>query len=111
MELLSLMIIASHMLGDYILQTDVEARGKFSDLKLRANHVHKYTACFFWALGFFPLSVALLLLAGIWLTHWHIDSRRWVPADHPWPAKAILVDQTYHAVTLLALFALALVFR
>lgn len=109
-NLLALFVLASHVGGDFLTQNDQEARTKFSSVAVRALHVTKYTLWFFWVLWFLPLVGAAGLLLLIWVTHFITDTRRWVPENHPWPAKAIVVDQSIHLVTLAVLFWLATLF-
>lgn len=135
--MIGLLVLAAHMVGDFILQTHWMAMHKFPSgwanyertrrtsigepgyarpvtawdremfsAGVRTLHVALYT------LAFVP--VALFLhwqgvdghpfwwLGLIFVTHWITDCRPLV-RNHPWPAKAILVDQAVHAATLAVL--------
>lgn len=95
-------LLAAHMVGDYILQTNKEAIFKTKDLKILHDHCIKYTASFvpFLLLGRDKNKLAFLCL--VYLTHFLTDSRRWASGED-WPPKPILVDQAIHAVTLAVL--------
>jgi hypothetical protein len=103
----TLPILAAHMIGDYVTQTDWMAETKFSNWKALTLHVAVYTA------GFVPVVVlarlavrpGFLFLGLIFVTHWITDCRRWAKGDK-WPAKPILVDQSIHIATL-AILAVA----
>lgn len=94
-------ILAAHMVGDYILQTNEEAVGKTTSPSLLAKHVAKY--CIPHAVvglvhgRSIGRSIAYTLSVGI--THAFIDHRRWASGEE-WPPKPILVDQAIHAVQL-----------
>lgn len=98
----SLLLLAGHMLGDYILQTDHMATFKLKSAWVRAYHVSVYCLCF---LPLMPLAGLtdpgrlLLFLILLWATHFATDCRRWASADK-WPPKPILIDQSIHIVTL-----------
>jgi hypothetical protein len=102
--MISLYLLAAHMLGDFVLQSDRMAKAKLTDVWERTLHVTGYT------LGFIPfLGMAGItdwrnpaFLGCLWVTHFITDSRRWASPD-PWPPKPILVDQTIHLVTLAVL--------
>jgi hypothetical protein len=103
-RLLSLWLIALHMLGDYLLQTDWMAANKLKSAWARTVHVFVYT------LGFIPLGLVytttLPRAAGfvllVYVTHWITDCRRWA-SDKAWPPKPILFDQAIHLLTLAVL--------
>src|SRR5665213_101761 len=100
-NMISLLLLAAHMLGDYITQNDWMAKYKLTNWRVRAVHVSVY------CLGFVPVLFCtslphrqyLLFLAILWITHFIIDSRRWA-SGKGWPPKPILVDQTIHVITL-----------
>lgn len=101
-----LMLIAAHMVGDYITQNDWMAAHKLTDWRVRALHVTAYTLGFapvaWWAgLAVWP---AVAFLALVWVTHFITDSRRWASGEK-WPPKPILVDQAIHLTTLAVLGA------
>jgi len=107
--MLSLCLLASHMVGDYIVQTDWMAANKLKDAAARAIHVFAYSLCFIpTACRYAPThagAVAFLLLNAA--AHFVVDSRRWASGDR-WPPKPILVDQAIHAACLAALGVLFL---
>ena len=97
-------LIAAHMVGDYILQTNHMAINKLQCWKTRAIHVTTYAIPFFGLMLLYEASliqkVAFVVL--LWLTHFVTDSRRWASAEG-WAPKPILVDQTIHLATLAVL--------
>jgi hypothetical protein len=98
---LALPILAAHMVGDYLTQTDWMAENKLKSWKALTLHVAVYTTCFIPVVLLARLAVepACLFLGLIFVTHWITDSRRWASGDK-WPPKPILVDQTIHITTL-----------
>lgn len=92
-------ILAAHMIGDYILQTNWIAARKLEDWRVRTLHVTLY------CLPFFVLTGDWRFLVGVWLTHFITDSRRWASGKH-WAPKPILVDQTIHIASLAILVRL-----
>lgn len=99
--MLGLDLIAAHMVGDYILQSDEMARLKLTDSFVRFVHVTLYTI---------PMIIVALLHSTtptsvlffsmfVWISHFMTDSKRWASGDR-WPPKPILVDQAIHLVTL-----------
>jgi hypothetical protein len=92
----SLALLAAHMAGDYLFQTDWMAREKFT------NHEALFLHSLVYALCFVPLCALGLNMAApafILVTHLVIDSRRWA-SGKAWPAKPILVDQSLHLIVL-----------
>lgn len=102
----SLLILAAHMLGDFVFQTQWVADRKLKSAWVRLLHVWTYTACFLPIVGLASLSlrqaVAFLLL--VFITHFITDSRRWASSDL-WELKPLMVDQTIHITTLAILAA------
>lgn len=102
--MLGLDLIAAHMVGDYILQTDYMARNKLTNWRVRCLHVTVYCLPFVlvaW-LHTTRLDTVAAFIWGVWLTHFLTDSRRWASGDK-WPPKPILVDQAIHLATLAVL--------
>lgn len=97
-----LTLLAAHMVGDYVLQTDQQARTKLADWRPRAVHVSTYTLAFLPAVWGRPWDVVLTFLALVWVTHFITDSRRWASGKE-WAPKPILVDQAIHLATLAVL--------
>jgi hypothetical protein len=97
----SLDLIAAHMVGDYILQTDGMAKKKLADDRVRFWHVLIYCIPFFVLLETCGPSGGreLAFMAALFIGHYGIDSRRWASGKN-WKPKPILVDQTLHAVHL-----------
>lgn len=101
MASVALLIVAGHMVGDYVFQTNWQAARKLADWRVRLWHVLLYT------LAFAPVpfvagmstSRGLLFLAAVFVPHFIVDCRRWASAE-PWPPKPILVDQSLHAACL-----------
>jgi hypothetical protein len=94
-------LLAAHLVGDYIFQTDEEAKKKFTERKHLEKHVFKYTLAFVPFLFFSNASgqSKASFLALLALTHYITDSRRWSSGED-WPSRPILVDQALHAVQL-----------
>ena len=107
--MLGLWIIALHMLGDYLLQTDWMAANKLRSAGVRTVHVLVYSV------GFVPLGLFYASSAGrawgfvglVFVTHWVTDSRRWA-SDKVWAPKPILIDQALHVLSLAILGAVFL---
>lgn len=93
-------LLAAHMVGDFIFQTDGIARNKLKNKKVLLLH------CFLYMLAFVPTAFyyydygkALLFLTAIFLAHIFVDWKRWA-SDKDWPPKPILVDQSLHIIAL-----------
>lgn len=99
--MIALQILAAHMLGDFVLQTDHQAMNKFTSWRARAAHVTTYCVPFLIIAllhGATPLRMAAFM-ALLWSSHFVIDMRRWKGPDAPlW--LQIAADQTFHVVTL-----------
>ncbi len=119
-----LLLLAAHMVGDFIAQTGWMASNKFVTKRryfdaagifretstywfsawARTVHVLCYTACFV------PVMLATSLewrhqagfLLLLFALHWITDCRRWASGEQ-WPPKPILVDQTLHLVQIAVL--------
>jgi hypothetical protein len=99
--MMGLDLLAAHMVGDFILQTNRMARLKYRDTSVRFVHCTIYALLMLiaawshaetgWGLGWFVF--------WIWLSHYVIDAKKWA-SDHEWPVKSIMVDQTLHIVVL-----------
>lgn len=100
-------LLALHLLGDFILQTDTMARHKLTNGWIRAAHVFLYTMSFFLWGGWHYGGDGLLFAACVGVTHFAIDSYRFA-ANHPWPPKSILIDQSLHVISLALLARLFL---
>lgn len=97
----SLDIIACHMVGDYILQTDEEGRFKRTNPKLRRKHVAKYVLAFFplLILNKVPPRKIILFTLLNFLAHYAADSYKYPPNPLGFP-RSIMIDQSIHALTL-----------
>lgn len=94
-------LLAAHMLGDFPLQTDAMAEGKFESLHQRAVHswVHMVLATLFtWPF----LTNAQTALVGpmVLVLHFAIDTRRWAEPKDGFEVYPIAVDQAYHVASL-----------
>jgi hypothetical protein len=96
--MLSLYLLAAHMVGDFILQGEWIASRKLSDWRVRALHVTLYV------IPFALISPDARFLASLWALHFLVDCRRWC-ASNPWPLKTLAVDQSLHVATIAALGA------
>lgn len=94
-------LLAAHLVGDYILQSDHMAVNKLTDARVRAEHVTAYHVPFLVAGIATGVNTKRLaaFLALSWAAHFVTDSRRWLPNDE-WPPGTILNDQALHAVQL-----------
>lgn len=94
-------LIAAHLVGDYVLQSDEMAKKKLDNPLVRAYHVSRYTAALAPAAlaSGAPWRRQLLFLGLAWMAHYVTDSKRWLP-DEAWAPGAILNDQALHAVQL-----------
>lgn len=131
--MISLWLLAAHLIGDYVLQTRWQANGKFgwtsAAVRLRSTHVLTYMLpfaivaaaygdydgprdVFSWRVTAF---MALLMIA-----HWLTDSRRFTSTlgdvlawrssskavklePNPWPTIPLALDQTLHVVQIAVL--------
>ena len=102
--LLGLDLIAAHMVGDYVLQTEGQAATKLHDWRARAAHVTTYCLPFVLVAWIYTAALlpTLTFVALLWVTHFITDSRRWASSER-WAPLPILVDQTIHLATLAAL--------
>lgn len=120
-------LVVSHLVGDFLLQTDWQARWKESGLgpdpvRRRAlrNHVAAYTAAFLpaliWIAGEASVARAVLIAVVVAIPHWVQDDGRllnaWMvavkgtdPAKHP--GLRVAVDQSFHLVFLFGAALLA----
>lgn len=95
------------MLGDYILQNEWMAQNKLTRVSARLIHVNVYSFPFLiWAAYFYGLQGVWFYLC-VWFTHFAVDSHRFA-ANHPWPPKSLLIDQSLHIITLAVLARLFL---
>lgn len=99
--MIGLDLIAGHLLGDFIFQTDHQAKYKLKDWKVRAIHVCTYTIAITpFAIPYAASLLHLLIFLGLlWVIHFITDSRRWASGDG-WPALPIVVDQSLHIIQL-----------
>lgn len=101
---MGLELLALHLLGDFVLQTEHMALNKLTDWKVRLLHVSIYTLSFlawgWWLHG----ASGLWFAAGVFATHFVIDSRRW--CSDKWPPKPIIIDQSLHIIVLALLVRL-----
>lgn len=104
---MSLELIALHMLGDFILQNERMAQNKLKSVAVRFVHVNLYAFPFLiWAAYFYGLNGVWFYLS-VWATHFAVDSHRFA-ANHPYPPKPILIDQSLHIISLAVLARLFL---
>lgn len=102
---ISLLLIA-HFIGDFLLQTDKQAKGKSSSNILLTEHIASYIIPFV-LIGFLiPISLAFLVVT--FLTHFATDwissritKKLWVEQKVHWFFAVIGADQLVHALTLI----------
>ena len=98
----SLVLLAAHVAGDFPLQSDRMVAEKFTSPIVRAGHVSTYSLPFIAAttiLGW-TRRTRLVFLAGNWLTHYAIDTRRWAEPREGFEARPLWFDQAYHVIAL-----------
>lgn len=66
--MLSLCLIASHFVGDFVFQTRFQAERKLVDWHARVRHVNGYT------LAFYPLALWRSWPQGPWPSGWHASA-------------------------------------
>lgn len=104
---MALDILALHMLGDYILQSDWMATNKLTDWRVRAVHVSVYGGPFLvWGRLLYGDNGVLFGVL-VMVTHFVIDSYRFAQGN-PWPPKSMMVDQSLHIISLAVLARLFL---
>jgi hypothetical protein len=94
-------LLAAHLVGDFILQSNDTAKRKLDEPRVRAMHVTRYCLPFLVAgiLGRERASRLLTFLILLWISHFIIDSKRWIPNEE-WTAGTYINDQALHAVQL-----------
>lgn len=100
----ALPLLVSHMIGDFVLQTDWIAENKRRNPRALLIHVALYTLSFvpiivLTCLGGLEWQIGLLILLTIAVTHYTIDSSK-LDLGSKWVPKALAVDQTLHLVVL-----------
>jgi hypothetical protein len=106
-------LLVSHLVGDFLLQTDGMAYGKANDWSWMVRHIASYmlpvtavVAVYSWV-SRKPVWIAVAALVFVAGTHLLLDRRKpveaWmgligVPRDHPW--LPTLLDQIFHILTL-----------
>lgn len=104
---MALELLALHLLGDFVLQNEWMARNKLTSIHARLVHVAAYGCPFlFWGL-FSHGQAGVSFASAVMVTHFLVDSRRFA-ANHPWPPKSILIDQSLHVISLALLARLFL---
>jgi hypothetical protein len=76
---LGLDLLAAHLAGDFVMQTEDMAQRKLTDWRVRALHVSVYCVPFMmlaWLYGPGVTRSALFFVL-LWVTHFLIDIRRW----------------------------------
>jgi hypothetical protein len=121
-----LVLLLSHIAGDFLLQTEWQALNKAGGLgrsresrRALRNHAFSYTLAFvpglIWVGRVQGVALAVLLAALVMLPHVIVDDgrllRRWMRdvkhAPKPAPGLVIAVDQSFHLVMLLPVALLA----
>lgn len=79
----SIDLLAAHLVGDYILQTNDEAMNKINDKRKLFKHVTKYTLAFAPAtlLSKGSIRQKTLFLLATFIIHAAIDHRRWASGE------------------------------
>lgn len=106
-------LLVGHLVGDFLIQTEMMAEGKVQSWPWMAKHVGRYMVVMVVVIGayalthrvpFWLVAVVLLFIAG---THVILDRRNFtqgwmrlvgVSTDHPW--MPIVVDQVFHVLVL-----------
>ncbi len=99
--MLGLRLLAAHLIGDFILQTNEEAIKKFDYPEIRQQHVAKYILPFIPVILVSKASWMNKVRFFVWVAdlHYITDSQRWASGEE-WPPKPILVDQALHIAQL-----------
>ena len=94
-------LIAAHLVGDFVLQTEYMAVNKLHNVNVRVYHVTVYCLPFLIWFIFerIPLWEIVQFVLLLWVLHFIVDSRRWASGEK-WPPKPILIDQSLHIVSL-----------
>lgn len=104
-ETLGLWLLTAHLIADFPLQADWMATRKLDSPLVRATHVYVHV----WATAMFllwtqPLPILCAVLGWIAVSHYVIDSRRWVDPKPGWANDGKLWvwlnDQILHLVSL-----------
>lgn len=106
-----LAILAAHLAGDFLLQTDRMAAEKFDSTTVRTLHATIHAGLLFVtvAVAIAPrFETAVLFVALASAAHWLIDTRRWVEPKDGFEAKPIWVDQSLHVVSLAAIYTVVI---
>ena len=104
---MTLDLLALHMLGDYILQNEWMAQNKLTNWRVRLVHVALYGGPFLvWGRWFYG-DVGVWFGLAVMAIDFRVDSHRFA-ANHPWPPKSMLIDQSLHIITLAVLARLFL---
>ena len=107
-----MLILAAHMLGDFLLQTDWMADNKKCDLLALSVHVTIYTFCQAIAFHFMAFnnpdmrSFAIPAMSLIWLSHFVVDTVDF-QKGHKWAQRGFWLDQSWHILTLVVIYYLA----
>lgn len=112
-RLIAAYALVAHVAGDYPLQPDWMATAKLEDPLVRAIHVSIYAALFVpvvRAKGW-DRRRAVAFLAGIWGTHFLIDTRRWTGPVGGFEAFPIWLDQTLHLLAIAVLWTIVTAWR
>lgn len=106
-------LLVGHLVGDFLMQTEMMAKCKVQSWPWMVKHVGRYMAAMMAVIGAYALThpvpfwlvvVVLLFIAG---THVVLDRRHFtqgwmrlvgVSTDHPW--MPIVVDQVFHVLVL-----------
>jgi len=107
-DLLSLYLLAAHTGGDFLLQTNHMATHKFGSTFVRAKHVSAYSLPFVGAAALSSWSTRqrVAFLAGNWVTHFAIDTKRWKEPAEGFETLPVWFDQALHVTSLGLLAAL-----
>lgn len=105
-----LTLITAHLLGDFVFQTKTMAEEKMASARVRAVHCFVHLALFAIVAGLlWSVLTGFLYALILSLVHFVIDSRRWVRVKGEllhadWEPYAIVIDQTFHILTIVGLY-------
>lgn len=103
--MITLDILASHLFGEFMLQTDFMAKhwstGERMPFRQTFLHTLVYTVCFLPFVLFY--GIHWLVLLWIFVTHFAVDMVDWSSPHGDWLPRSMMLDQTMHIASLAAL--------
>lgn len=105
-----LIILFAHFIGDFIFQTDWQAKNKSTNMEALTNHIITYT-CTFLPIALFLGTLGIIFLILVFGLHWITDyftsklnSKLWEDKKVHWFFVSIGFDQFLHFCQLLLIY-------